>query len=176
MHSQVLIGSLFSVVALSAVIACSSTTTTTSSTPTDDGGTEGGTDSGKKDSSAPVDDDSGTPASGDDACKAEPTFQECGACCTATRQKGAKVVNDAVIACGCKGTGSDAGVGACATECAATFCKAPPATPDAACNTCLQKAVGQGGDCSEYASAQCEAEPECVEAQACLQKQCAGKK
>jgi hypothetical protein len=178
MNKGALFFSLTSVVALAGiVVACSSTTTTT--TPLDEAGTtgtkEGGTsEGGAKDTGTPDEEDSGTETNPDLACKNEKTLQECGQCCVTNHPKGYQVFQDSIIGCACKGMGADGGVGPCATDCAQTACKNPPAQLDQACSTCLQTAVSQGGACQEALSTACTAEPDCIAEQKCVAP-CQGK-
>ncbi|MDB4933575.1 MAG: hypothetical protein JWP87_547 [Labilithrix sp.] len=177
MNKGALFFGLSSVVSLAGVIvACSSTTTTTTTTPDEAGAKEGGTPGtgAPKDSGVVDDTDSSTPSNPDTACKAEATLQECGQCCVTNHPQGYKVFQDTLLDCSCKGTGADAGIGPCATDCAATACKATPSQPDQACTTCLQKAVGQGGGCQEALSTACTAEPDCIAEQKCVAP-CQGK-
>jgi hypothetical protein len=173
MNRSALFFGLSSVVALAGLVGACSSTTTTVAGDTPEGGTSSEAGTGKetgsgKDSSTPVDTDSSVTPTGDEACAAETTRQACGTCCLTNHPTGAKVISDTVIACGCKGTGSDAGTAACGTECAATACAATPATPDMACNTCLQASVGQGGACQQAASDACTASADCVAEQKCI--------
>jgi hypothetical protein len=152
---------------LGSVAACSSTTTTTEVV---DGGTaEGGTkDSGTKDA-AISEPDSGTTTNPDTACAAEATRTACGTCCITNHQAGAKIFQDALLACGCHGTGAaDGGAGECATACAATACAATPKTPDATCNTCLQGSVASAGSCIDVVVAACTGSSDCVAQQKCI--------
>lgn len=161
---------------LGTVAACSSTTTTEtvvdSGTPTSEAG-PGAKDAGK-DTSTPADEDSGkTTGNPDDACKAEATKNACGECCVKNHPAGYKVVEDSVIACGCKGTGADGGAPACATECATTACATPPKPLDQACNTCLQ-ASADNGACTNALTTACRASEECAKFAKCSQP-CNGK-
>lgn len=171
MNRNALFFGLASVTALlGTVAACSSTTTTETivdggSTPAD--GSAGGKDAGK-DTSTPVEVDSGNTTDPDDACKAEATQEACGQCCVTNHQSGSKVFQDSLLACACKGTGADGGVGACATECAATVCAATPANPDQACTTCLQGSLGQNGACNNAVASACTANADCVDQQKCV--------
>jgi hypothetical protein len=177
MNKSALFFGMSSVVALAGVIAaCSSTTTTT--TPLDEAGTakEGGSsgEGGAKDSGTPVDEDSGTTPTTDKACADETTLQACGQCCVTNHPAGYKTFQDSLLSCGCKGTGADGGTAPCATDCATTACKNPPAQLDQKCTTCLQGSVGQGGACQEALSAACTADPECIAEQKCIAP-CQGK-
>lgn len=170
MNRNVLFFGLVSITALAgAIAACSSTTTTEtivdSGTPTPEGGS--GKDGGK-DSSTPVDEDSGTSTDPDKACTQEATRDACGQCCVANHQAGSKVFQDALLACACTGTGADGGAPACATECANTVCKSPPANPDMGCSTCLQGSVGQTGTCNGAVVDACTANADCLDQQKCI--------
>jgi hypothetical protein len=179
MHKRATFFGLSSIVTLAGVIvACSSTTTVTGTdTTTPEGGAkETGTTGTKDSSTTPADDSSTTTPTGDDACGAEATLQGCGSCCVQNHQAGYKVFQDSVLACVCKGTGADGGVGPCATECAATICAATPKNPDAACNTCLQSSIGADGACTAKVSSDCQASTECLAEQKCIGTQCKGKK
>ena len=169
MNKVVLFFGLSAVVALTGVVAaCSSTTTV----PVDPGPTEGGAkegggpaDGGKDTSTIP--DDTGTIADPDKACAALTTFGECGTCCVKNHTAGYKVFQDSLVACACKGTGADGG-SPCATDCATTICKSPPANPDATCNTCLQGSVNTGGACQDKVVNDCTASPDCLAQQKCI--------
>lgn len=170
MNKAILFFGLSAVVALTgAVAACSSTTTTSGDTTgTEAGAKEGGPSDGGggQDTSMPPD-DSGTTPDPDLACKAEATFTKCGICCATNHTAGYKVFQDSLLGCGCKGTGADGGA-PCATDCATTLCKSPPASGDATCNACLQTSVGASGACQDKVSTDCTASPDCVLQQKCI--------
>lgn len=172
MNRSALFFGLSSVVALAGFAGACSSTTTTVDNGTPEGGTAseagGGKDSAAQDSSMTTDTDTGTTATGDQACAAETTKTACGTCCITNHQAGAKVIQDSVLACACMGTGADGGAPACMTECAATACATTPATPDATCNTCLQASIAQGGACQAAASSACTANADCVAEQKCI--------
>jgi hypothetical protein len=171
MNRSALFFGLSSVVALAGFAgACSSTTTTVDNGTPEAGTTSeagGGKDSAAQDSS-PIDTDTGTTVTGDQACAAETTKAACGSCCITNHAAGAKVIQDSVLGCACMGTGADGGAPACMTECAATACAAMPATPDTACNTCLQASIAQGGACQKAASDACTASADCRAEQTCI--------
>ena len=158
------------------LMAC--TTTTTTVVDGSDASTASG-DGGKKDgSSTPIgEEDAGETVSGDDACGAEATLSACGTCCGNGHKTGATNSLQMILACACAGTGAkDAGAaGPCATACAATFCASTPKNPDAACNTCIQNSLKQGGACFDGVNAACGADKECVAYNTCLNDQCASK-
>ena len=175
MNKAILFFGLSAVVALTgAVAACSSTTTTSGDTTgTEAGPKEGGpSDGGGQDTSMPPE-DTGTTTDPDLACKAEATFTKCGVCCATNHTAGYKVFQESVLGCGCKGTGADGGA-PCATDCATTLCKSPPASGDATCNACLQTSVGASGACQDKVSTDCTASPDCVLQQKCIAT-CKGK-
>ncbi len=178
MQRSILFFGLSSIVALGgAIAACSSTTTTTTDTvdaaPEADVRNDAGKDAAK------VEEDSGTTLNPDKQCAAMATQEECGQCCGMNHPSGYAVFLKALIDCSCKGIGidggADGGAGACATECADTLCKSTPAQPNAACNTCLQGAVGSGGACNEPISSACMADEDCMAQQKCIVP-CASKK
>lgn len=179
MDKRALFFGLTSIMTLAGVVvACSSTTTITGTdTPTPEAGARE-TSTPSKDASTTPDDASSPPPSTDPdkACGAEATLSGCGSCCVTNHQAGAKVIQDSVMACACKGTGADGGIGACVAECATTFCKNPPAQPDATCNTCLQSSIAKGGACADKVAADCQASTDCLAEQKCIGTQCNGKK
>ncbi len=169
----------FSAAALLGAIACTTTTTTTE-TPAGDAGTTKGDASATKDSggsssssSSGGGGDSG--ADPDQACGEEASLQGCAQCCATNHPTGYKTFADTLLACACEGTGADGGAGPCAEDCADTACNSTPAQPTAACNTCLQNSVGQGGGCQQAVSDACTAEADCLAQQKCV-AQCQGKK
>ena len=174
MNKSALFVGLFSIAALTGALACSSTTTTTDPT-NDDAGTpkDGGSSGTAKDSSTPPDTDSGT-TDPDKKCGTEATLRACGTCCATNHASGYKTFTDTLVACACNGTGADGGTGPCATDCAGTICKTPPANPTAACSTCLQASVGQTGACGETVATTCMASSDCLAEQKCI-TQCQGK-
>jgi hypothetical protein len=170
MRNTVLVfGLLFSAAALSgALAACSSTTTQQTDVSGEGGTSEGGTptDGGKDTSTAA---DTSTTTDPDSVCAAEPKQTECGTCCINNHKAGYKVFQDALLSCGCDGTGADSGTGPCATQCATTLCATPPKAGDQACQACLQSSVDQGGDCQASVSAACTADQDCLAQQKCIQ-------
>jgi hypothetical protein len=172
MNKGALFFGLSSVVSLAGVIVACSSTPTTTTTPEEAGAKEGGTTGtgSLKDSGVVDDTDSSTSSKPDTACKEEATLQACGECCVTNHPQGYQVFQDTVLGCGCEGNGADGGIGPCATECAVTSCTgtATPTPPDQACETCLQKAVNQGGACQEAFSTACTAEPDCLAEQKCI--------
>lgn len=179
MEKRIAFFGVFSVGMLAGAIACT-TTTTEVTQPAADGGKDGSTatkDSGASGSSSGSNtSSSGSTSNPDDEC-ATKSADECLDCCSANHQAGAQTLTKAVIECGCEGTGATAGDGGagdggaggpCATECATTLCAATPKQPDATCNTCLEKAIGQNGACAKHASDACLADDDCKAAQDCL--------
>jgi hypothetical protein len=177
MEKRTMFFGVFSVGMLAGAIACT-TTTTEVSDPATDGGKEGSTttkEAGTSSSSGTTS-SSGSTGNPDDEC-ATKSADECIDCCGGNHKAGAQTLTKAVIACGCSGTGAEAGDGGagdagaegpCATECETTLCASTPKQPDATCNTCLKKAIGQGGACAKYASDECLADDDCKAAQECL--------
>jgi hypothetical protein len=182
MEKRIMFFGVFSVGMLAGAIACT-TTTTEVAEPTTDGGKEGSTatkEAGTSSSSGATS-SSGSTGDPDDEC-ATKSADDCTDCCAGNHKAGAQTLTKAVIACGCNGTGAtaadggagDAGAGdagaegPCATECETTICASTPKQPDATCNTCLTKAIGQGGACAKYASDTCLADDDCKAAQECL--------
>lgn len=160
---------LVSTVALGAAIgACSSTTT--SETAVDASVEAAVTSDAAKDTSSPPKDSA--PTDPDEKCAAEATQQACGQCCLMNHAAGYQVFATSLSGCACTGTGADGGVdaggGPCANECAATFCKSPPASVDMACQTCLQTSISPGGSCQETVAAACQANADCVAQQKCI--------
>jgi hypothetical protein len=174
MNKPALLVGLLSAAALASVIACSSTTTTTGSDADAGSGTpaDGGSSGSPKDSSTPTV-DSSTPTNPDTACGAAATGQDCAQCCATNHTTGYKLFIGTLASCACVGTGADGGA-PCATECAATFCKNPPVTPAAACQTCLQDSVGATGACNDTVGTTCQGSADCVAEQKCISL-CQGK-
>lgn len=169
---------LVSVAALSGAIACTTSTTTTETTPNSgDGGTakDGGSSTTKDSGGGSSSGDSGSSTDPDQACGEEASLQGCAQCCATNHPSGYKTFADTLLACACDGTGADGGTGPCATDCQDTACASTPATPTAACNTCLQGSVGSGGACQQAVSDACTAEQDCLAQQKCV-AQCQGKK
>lgn len=178
MQKRTVFFGVFSVGMLAGAIACT-TTTTEVAQPAADGGKDGSSatkEGGASSSSGSTTSSSGSTGNPDDEC-ATKTASECTDCCAGNHQAGAQTLTKAVIECGCEGKGAtaadggagDAGAeGPCATECATTLCAATPKQPDATCNTCIEKSIGQGGACAKYASDTCLADDDCKAAQECL--------
>ena len=131
-------------------------------TDTAGGGTDtaGGTDAPKTDTKTGTD----TGGGGDDACGAEASQSKCQSCCAANHMDSYKAFATALLTCACK-------AGNCDTDCKDTACAATPATPSAACTTCLGKV--QSGACKADLDA-CKAAA-CAPFFDCVGAQCAGK-
>jgi hypothetical protein len=86
----------------------------------------------------------------------------CKTCCTTTYLAGAKVAENAGIACACQGQ-------YCQTQCQSTLCAdAGPAT--GACDTCYRNVIGIAGDagCYDEITNACSADSTCKAYQACF--------
>lgn len=96
--------------------------------------------------------DSGT------SCAAEATFFGCTVCCNPTKSftDGQNAIDD----CICKE--------ACKDECATTACAADPTDPSAECKACADSDATRQ-KCSPKGQAICNADPACVQYQACTQ-------
>lgn len=172
--------SLIGLAAISASIgmigACSSSSSSDDSASGTDSGTPDSSstlhDSGVVDTGTAADTGSGDP---DSLCAGMATAEACQQCCGTNHTAGATVGENAAIACGCHGTGVDAGAGVdaggpCATACAATLCAATPATPDTACQTCLNTQISTAaGECADYFATTCMASTDCNAEQNCFQ-------
>lgn len=176
MRSTVLSLGVSSLLVVGLLVACSDSSSTSSSSDADAGSSSGdsGVSTTRKDASTTEEDAGDTTATGDSACKAESTLQACATCCAKNHQTGYQTILTTTIACACKGEGADAGTGPCATDCKDTLCAATPAQPTAACNTCIQNAIGQGGACQNAVATKCQADPDCVKEQSCVTP-CQGK-
>jgi hypothetical protein len=92
----------------------------------------------------------------------------------AHKSKGAPVLVESTLQCGCKGTGdgdggADAGAGPCASACADTACATPLKEPaqGSECDKCLSAALKVGGACNEFVGKACQAEPDCMSYNEC---------
>ncbi len=158
--------------ALSTLVACSSSTTTTTP-PADTGKADGSGSDAAKDTGTTGGDtgtakDTGkteTAPTGDDACGAMSTNNECQKCCSDNHPAAYKAFVDALLKCGCK-------TGNCDTACAATACASTPASPDAACTKCLNDIQSKAckPDMDACASGACADFFKCVQDQDCQSK------
>lgn len=170
------VSALASSAAMVALLMACTTTTTTVVEGTDASTTSG--DAGKKDGSATTtEEDAAVEETGDDACGGSSSLEACVTCCGTNHKAGETAQLQMILACVCQGTGAkDAGANApCAAACGATICASTPKNPDAACNSCLQAAVAQGGACYDGVSQACLANKDCSDYNTCNVQQCASK-
>jgi hypothetical protein len=141
---------------LAALAACTSTTVTTVGGPGADAGIDTGAADGGSDARADA-------ATGNEACAAKTTKQACAVCCNDLHEDGATFLLAATIECSCT---EDAGP--CLADCSdGGVCSDPPQQPDQACASCLQSAVGQGGDCAQEVGTACAGNADCKAQQEC---------
>src|SRR5262249_50125761 len=82
----------------------------------------------------------------------------CFKCCQDNNPKAVKLLNSAYADCACKTPG------ACASQCAASFCVGKQATAGDACDTCLGD---QQNACGDQAATACAAHTSCSALFAC---------
>ncbi len=108
--------------------------------------------------------DTGGGGTGDDSCGASATNLDCQSCCATNHDAAYQAFVDALLGCACKS-------GVCLTQCKTTACAATPATPTAACDTCLGDS--QAGACKSAIDTACGPGGPCEPFDTCATTQCA---
>jgi hypothetical protein len=168
-----------------ALAACGGDNATVNGNGNGDGGNGDGTIGGDDGSSGDTGTDTASDTGGNDgggggdggACDEAGTRKQCNTCCDQQHPQGARVLENALIACACKpavcgpndgGTANDAGFGggACAAQ-----CKSADAGKSQACDICANRALGSQqnpGPCFSDVATACQQSPACVNYVACL--------
>jgi hypothetical protein len=123
-----------------------------------DGGLDAGGAGGKKDGGGFF--DAGADAT-DTTCATFATRANCVKCCGQVHPGAIQAEIKDATPCLCQAT-------ECQTECATTICATTPKIPDAACRTCFEPKLQQGGSCAAEATAACQADPVCAPILACV--------